>query len=299
MTLSPRIIQALTRASDIQQQALERMKQAQTQKQEETMMQKFIQALEKMGNVTSFVGPQGPKGDTPIRGIDYFTQLDAEMLLQAATPVKGRDYRDGINGESIVGPQGPKGDRGSAGKDGVDGTDGVVDYSQVGQKAKKEANKLMDIHLQENDHTLLHDPRMIGDYELDEETLKEGDILQVQGKKLVGVKMPEGRGNSFWTASQGVSAIQSIAVSQSRELDTQGIYVIDATAGNITIALPSAAGKQNWWYEMIRIDSSANSVTINPHGTETIGGLTTYQLPTQWSTFQVFAYNGNYLIRGG
>jgi hypothetical protein len=37
-------------------------------------------------------GPQGVKGDTPVKGKDYFTEEDISDFLRKTTPVKGKDY---------------------------------------------------------------------------------------------------------------------------------------------------------------------------------------------------------------
>jgi hypothetical protein len=42
---------------------------------------------------------KGDDGHTPIKGVDYFTDLEIEEIKQAIKPVKGRDYRDGENGK--------------------------------------------------------------------------------------------------------------------------------------------------------------------------------------------------------
>ena len=41
----------------------------------------------------------GKAGKTPKKGIDYFTQIEIDEFLKIATPVKNRDYFDGINGK--------------------------------------------------------------------------------------------------------------------------------------------------------------------------------------------------------
>lgn len=49
----------------------------------------------------------GEDGKTPKRGIDYFTKEDIANFIRLATPVKGRDYTDGLPGEN--GKPGKKG----------------------------------------------------------------------------------------------------------------------------------------------------------------------------------------------
>lgn len=70
---------------------------------------------------------------TPVKGQDYFTDSEIktiiEYVLRAATPVKGRDYVDGEKGErgeSIKGDRGERGFPGEIGKSGRDGKDAVL-----------------------------------------------------------------------------------------------------------------------------------------------------------------------------
>lgn len=274
---NPRLLSALEKVMSAQKAGADRMQQVQSQRQEDGLLSRLIQALEVMGNVTGFTGP---KGDTGRQGIPGYT------------PVKGIDYRDGVdgrdgkNGESIVGP---------AGRDGRDGKDGqdasVAEMSGIAAAEVK-------THEKHFDHTLIHDPKVLGTLELDESTIAEGKIFQVQGGKIVCIDLPQPQTvQPYYTASQGVSNVRSFTVTASRELEAMGIYVIDASAGDITITVPTAAGRENYWFELIRIDSSSNTVTVTPTGSETLSGMTDYLLTSQWSTLTLFAYNGNYLIR--
>jgi hypothetical protein len=56
------------------------------------------------------------------------------------------------------------------------------------------------------------------------------------------------------------------------------ILLIDATAGNITVTLPTAVGIKGKVYTTKRIDNSSNTVTIDGDGTETIDGSASYSL---------------------
>ena len=58
---------------------------------------------------------------------------------------------------------------------------------------------------------------------------------------------------------------------------------VNATSGNITVALPTAANIMGRQYVIKRVDSSVNSVTIDPDGSETIEGASTMTLVGQRS----------------
>lgn len=220
--------------------------------------------------ISKMQGPKGEDGYTPMKGIDYFD---------------GKDGKDGM-----VGPKGEKGDPGEG-----------ADVLEMYDIATEEASDAVKKHTQEFDHAELlknsHDSKMLGDYELDVETLNEGDLLQVKGKKIVGVKMPRQKSEPYYAVSSGASNVRSITVTEDRELDALAIYVIDASAGDITITVPSASGRENYWYELIRIDSSNNTVTVVPTGSETFSGYESY-IMQQWTNVKLFAYQGNYLLRG-
>ena len=92
-----------------------------------------------IGKIESVKGEKGDKGDMPVKGKDYWT--DAEInevikyVLKYATPVKGKDYVDGIDGKpgrdgkSIVGEKGDKGEKGDIGPAGKDAEN--IDLDEV------------------------------------------------------------------------------------------------------------------------------------------------------------------------
>jgi len=95
---------------------------------------------------------------TPVPGIDYFTDEEIEQFLKDITPVKGTDYFDGEKGDkgdkgdrgdSIVGPRGPQGPAGKDGKPGRDGKDAkAIDIAKIQEELEakiiKQANDKYD-----------------------------------------------------------------------------------------------------------------------------------------------------------
>jgi hypothetical protein len=69
--------------------------------------------------------------------------------------------------------------------------------------------------------------------------------------------------------------------------DGDWLVLVDATAGNITLTLPAWLAAAE--YEIVRTDSSGNTVTIAPTGADEINGATSYALPGQWSGASVRA----------
>lgn len=60
--------------------------------------------------------------------------------------------------------------------------------------------------------------------------------------------------------------------------------LVDATGGNVTINLPIAATVPYKRYNIKKIDATANTVTVDPNGAETIDGAATAVISTQYET---------------
>jgi hypothetical protein len=61
----------------------------------------------------------------------------------------------------------------------------------------------------------------------------------------------------------------------------------DATSGAFTVNLPTASGIPGRLYTIKKIDSSANAITVDGNGSETIDGATTKSLAAQWDWITV------------
>lgn len=61
--------------------------------------------------------------------------------------------------------------------------------------------------------------------------------------------------------------------------------LVDATSAAVTVNLPGS--EKGRVYVIKKIDDSANAVTINPAGSETVDGATTLVLPIRYSTAQI------------
>jgi len=72
--------------------------------------------------------------------------------------------------------------------------------------------------------------------------------------------------------------------------------LVDATGGAVTINLLTAVGIKGRIYKIKKIDSSANAVTVDPAGTETIDGAATASLTSQWQKIGIQSDNANWQI---
>lgn len=68
----------------------------------------------------------------------------------------------------------------------------------------------------------------------------------------------------------------------------ENIITVDATSGAITITLPAAASSTDRIYTILKTDGSANAVTVDGDGSETINGATTYNLASQYNKVTVY-----------
>ena len=65
------------------------------------------------------------------------------------------------------------------------------------------------------------------------------------------------------------------------------VILSSATAASFTINLPAAADVSGQVYHIKKIDSSANTITVDANGSETIDGATTAVLTTQYESIQI------------
>lgn len=74
--------------------------------------------------------------------------------------------------------------------------------------------------------------------------------------------------------------------------------LIDAASGNITTTIETAVGVLGRWHTFIRIDGSANTVTIQGTGGQTIDGAATYTLNGQWDWVSIMSDGANWVVYG-
>lgn len=74
-----------------------------------------------------------------------------------------------------------------------------------------------------------------------------------------------------------------------------GLVLVDTSAGSRTITLPaaSAAGGRPIRYRIVKADTSANTVTIQRAGSDTIEGAASIVLTTQWSSADIVSNGVN------
>jgi hypothetical protein len=71
-----------------------------------------------------------------------------------------------------------------------------------------------------------------------------------------------------------------------------------AGGGAFTLTLPTAVGIAGRTYTVVKTDSSANAVTLDGNGAETINGAATYALSTQYARVTVRSDGAGWIIVG-
>ena len=80
--------------------------------------------------------------------------------------------------------------------------------------------------------------------------------------------------------------IRTITVSEPLALDDYTILA-NAVAGAVTVALPPASQARGRTYHIKKIDATANAVTLDGSGSETIDGAATKSTTTQWASYSI------------
>jgi hypothetical protein len=75
-----------------------------------------------------------------------------------------------------------------------------------------------------------------------------------------------------------------------------GTIKCNAASGAFTVNLPTAVGYLGMEFTFIKTDSSANAVTIDGYGTETLNEALTKALTSQWAHFTVQSDGANYIV---
>lgn len=78
--------------------------------------------------------------------------------------------------------------------------------------------------------------------------------------------------------------------------DTYGSVLVDATAENIKITLPTATSSTRRLYDVKKIDSTSNTVTVDADGTEEIDGELTQVITLQWDSMSLKSDGSQWFI---
>ena len=105
-------------------------------------------------------------------------------------------------------------------------------------------------------------------------------------------------GMEYAVSSDTLNNVVSIANSDSPYAvsTTEHTIQANATGGAITVDLPNAAGNGGRTYYIKKTDSSANAITVDPNGAQTIDGATSYSLGNQYDWLLIESDGSNWTI---
>lgn len=113
---------------------------------------------------------------------------------------------------------------------------------------------------------------------------------------LLKIKQVDGLQAAIDGAGGGYSTV-SVSSSPYTATPTSGhtVYKVDCTSGAITFNLPTAVGNTAR-FDIKKIDSSANAVTIDGNSTETIDGGTTAVINRQYTSLTLVSDDSNWQV---
>jgi hypothetical protein len=114
---------------------------------------------------------------------------------------------------------------------------------------------------------------------------------------------PPGGSDAVWTVDN-VTSLSQVTSTSTRTSnytvlvsDYSKTLLIDATSGNITISLPSlATAGDGFNFNIKKIDSSSNTVTIDPNGAELVDGASTYTLTKKNESLALVAESSSWRL---
>jgi len=78
--------------------------------------------------------------------------------------------------------------------------------------------------------------------------------------------------------------------------DNDYVILVDATAAPVTVVLPTAVGRDGRVFEVKRISTNANTVTLDGDGSETIDASTTQVYTVPYVSLTVYSDGSNWWI---
>lgn len=190
-------------------------------------------------------------------------KLDEADNILAKVSQRMSEIRDGKDGErGVDGRDGEKGDKGDKGEKGDRGEDGK-DFNP--EEFVKLRNDLVEM--------------------IKEEIRKQKRVGG--GTSAIGVQQA-----MKWF---GAGRIETITSNINLDKRT-GVILADASGGAIIITLPPVADSVGREYHIKKIDSSANTITIETPASETIDGESSYVIETPFVSRRIISDSNNYYV---
>ena len=124
--------------------------------------------------------------------------------------------------------------------------------------------------------------------------LTDTDVLS-SSPLLVSILQTDGTYKSMKVTVANLTKKRQISVSTNHTISAdEDTIIVDSTSGSITVTLPTAAGIAGVRKTIKKI-VSANSVIVACNGAETIDGVSTNTLTSQWTKVQVESNGINWI----
>jgi hypothetical protein len=134
-------------------------------------------------------------------------------------------------------------------------------------------------------------------------TTTNGDILYYDGTDLQrlaigsnGEVLQVSGGNPAWASSPVSNSSVTTKTAAYTIATSDDIILADTTSAGFTLTLPTASGNTGKIFEIKKIDSTNNIVTIDGNGSETIDGDTTKKLATQNEAVTITSDGTNWVV---
>lgn len=135
----------------------------------------------------------------------------------------------------------------------------------------------------------------------------------IQNVRVAGYVVPRYQGEYYVTAING--SMNNLIIDSNKQITQvntdmdifnvtsstnvwiyDGCITADATGGSIVLTLPSAASNLGHWYVFKRLNSGANTVTIQPTLSQTIDGAANKVLTSQYEVVRIISNGTNWYI---
>jgi hypothetical protein len=115
-------------------------------------------------------------------------------------------------------------------------------------------------------------------------------------------KLPIGSSNQTLKVASGLPAWGEVTFNTTTKTanytaaTSDTVILTDAASGNVTITLPTASSASGYRFFIKRIDNSANSVSVQRSGSDTIDGGTSQTINLQYASMTVVSNGSNWYI---
>lgn len=108
-----------------------------------------------------------------------------------------------------------------------------------------------------------------------------------QVSDIIGLTIPNGA---------ALDTTSVVTVINNTTAGNDSTILVDATSSPITITLPAASTKTNYFYRIKKIDASANAITIALNGLDTLDGETTWIIAYKDTCMDIVSNGTNWYI---